>query len=84
MEIKITNEPKSVLKKLYKKNRKTYLRLIATIEEIESNPQHKKFQTVVIYPTYKRAKVGKYRICFRVEDNFLIIARIDKRNKVYN
>ena len=85
MDIKITNNAEKVLTNLYNKDKLNYKRICNAIEEIESDPYHKKFEAVEKYPPYKRTRVGKYRICFKLENkSTILIARIRKRSNVYN
>ena len=50
MRILISKSTKKVLKKLKNKDKKTYNRMRELIEEIESNPYHKKFESRKISP----------------------------------
>ncbi|WP_303235794.1 type II toxin-antitoxin system RelE/ParE family toxin [Methanosphaera cuniculi] len=73
------------INKMLKKDSDSGKKIIKTIEEIINNPYSSKYEKVVKYPNYKRARSGKYRICFKITKNDeILIAKIDNRSKVYH
>ncbi|MGI6565604.1 type II toxin-antitoxin system RelE family toxin [Methanosphaera sp.] len=85
MKILLNKNTEKTLNKLKKKNPVILQQVSKTIEEISKNPNSNKYEKVVKYPSYKRARSGKYRICFKtLDETTLYIARIAKRSKVYS
>ncbi|MDO5851079.1 MAG: type II toxin-antitoxin system RelE/ParE family toxin [Methanobacteriaceae archaeon] len=70
--------------KLKKKNHKDYLRIKKTLCDILENPYDNKYRPIAGKTTYKRAKSGNYRICFKITHKDIIIARIGHRKNIYN
>lgn len=78
---------RSVVKQLkHYKNKKpvAYKLIYEKLEEILEDPDNIHYKKVKKYPTYKQARKCKYRICFKISDDFIYIGRIEERSKVYN
>ena len=81
MEIEFKRSAFNQLKYYKKKNPKVYKMIYEKLEEIMENPNDIRWKKVKKYPKYKRARKGKYRICFKVENNCLYIGHIEDRPK---
>ena len=83
MELEFKRSALKQLKYYKKKNPVVYKLILEKLEEILDNPDNVRYEKVKKYPKYKRARKGKYRICFKVENNCIYIGRIDGRSKAY-
>ena len=72
------------LKNYKKKDPLAYKLIKSKLLEISDNPFDVRYEVVVSYPSYKRARKGRYRICFKVVDDYIYVGRIDDRSKVYH
>ena len=84
MEIEFKRSVLKQLKYYKKKNPIAYKLIYEKLEEILKDPNNIRYEKVKKYPTYKRARKGNYRICFKVSDDCIYIGRIEDRSKVYN
>lgn len=83
MEIKFKTAALKLLKYYKKKNPIAYKLIYEKLEEILENPENIDYKKIKKYPKYKRARKGKYRICFKISDNCIYIGCIEERSKVY-
>ena len=72
MEIEFKRSVLKQLKYYKKKNPIVYKMIYEKLEEIMENPNDARFEKVKKYPSYKRARKGSYRICFKVSDVFML------------
>ena len=84
MELEFKRSALKQLKNYKKKNPSAYKIIYKKLEEILNNPYDTQYKKIKKYPSYKRARKGKYRICFKVSNNCIYIGRIDDRSKVYD
>lgn len=84
MELEFKRSALKQLKHYKKKNPSAYKIIYKKLSEIMENPNDVRYEKVKKYPKYKRARQGKYRICFKVSNNCIYIGRIDDRSKVYD
>lgn len=84
MKVLLTKKVNKYLRKLHKNNPKMYENIKKELLKIESNPYNPKYEQVVKYPPYKRSRKNGFRICFKIEENTIIISRIGKRDNVYD
>lgn len=78
---------KSVLKQLkhYKKKDPIAYKIInKKLDDIKEDPFNIRYKKVVTYPSYKRAKKGDYRICFKVVGDVIYVGRIEDRSGAYD
>ena len=73
MELEFKRSALKQLKYYKKKNPVVYKLILEKLEEILDNPDNVRYEKVKKYPKYKRARKGKYRICFKVENNCIYI-----------
>ena len=83
MELEFKRSALKQLKYYKKKNPIAYKLIREKLEEILNNPEDSDYKKVKKYPKYKRARKGNYRICFRVDNNCIYIARIEDYSKAY-
>ena len=75
MELEFKRSALKQLKYYKKKNPVVYKLILEKLEEILDNPDNVRYEKVKKYPKYKRARKGKYMICFNVENNCINIGR---------
>ena len=71
-------------KKLIKRTLKKFDQVFNALKILEKNPYSTKYKTYKKNPSFKRMRVGNYRICFKIQNKDIIIVRVHKRDKVYN
>ena len=84
MELEFKTSVLKQLKYYKKKNPKAYKMIRDKLEDILNNPFDIRYEKVIKYPPYKRAKISKYRICFKIVGDVVYIGRITDRSKSYN
>lgn len=84
MEIQFTKNAYKDFKKINKKNTKKFNQLFEALKYLENNPFSNNYKTYKRNPSYKRMRVGNYRICFKIQNETIIIVRVRKRDKVYD
>lgn len=85
MDIFYSKKAEKQLKKIVKSDRENALRIIRTIEDYSENPEGN-FDIKVLkgkMATFKRLRVGKYRIIFDEEGNILHVYEIKHRQERY-
>lgn len=84
MKVKFTKKAYTEFQKINKKNPKKFDQLFNALKILEKNPHSNKYKTYKQNPSFKRMRVGNYRICFKIQNKDIIIVRVRKRDKVYN
>ena len=85
MEILYSQKAEKQLKKIFKSNRESALRIIKTIESYAENPSGS-FNVKILkgkMASFKRLRVGDYRIMFDEEDHILHIYQVTHRQESY-
>ena len=79
MKIQFTKKAYKEFQKINKSNSKKFDQLFNALGELEKNPYSNKYKTYKKNPNFKRMRVGNYRICFKIQENYIIIVRVRKR-----
>jgi len=85
MEILYSQKAEKQLKKIYKSDKESAVRIIKIIESYAKNPGGR-FDVKILrgkMASFKRLRVGNYRIIFDEENNVLHIYQIKHRQESY-
>jgi mRNA interferase RelE/StbE len=75
---------KTVLNFLEKLEKEIVERILKKIEFLKKDPIPKDAKRIInLKDKVFRIRIGKYRILYRIEKDFIVIIRIDKRSRVY-
>jgi mRNA interferase RelE/StbE len=74
---------KDAEKFLDRTDRKTFDRIVSAIENLAEIPPVGDIKSLQGTKTTFRARIGAYRIIYRIEENILMVRDIDSRGQVY-
>ena len=86
MEIKYSEKADRQLKRIAKGDKKSAAMILNAIEKYSKNPQGK-FDVKVLkgkYGSFKRLRIGNYRIIFDDDGNIMLIYEVRHRQEAYH
>ncbi len=71
---------KSAGKFIYKLDAKQFRQVVTTVLKLRENPNPHDAKQLIGYPEYWRVDIGEYRIIYRIDEDFIKIVVVGKRN----
>jgi mRNA interferase RelE/StbE len=87
MEIRYSEKAEKQLKKIYKGNKKTAAMIMTAIESLSAGITKTSLDIKILkgkYGTFKRLRVGNYRIIFEDDGRILLIYEIKHPQEAYH
>jgi mRNA interferase RelE/StbE len=83
LEINYSKEAVKFLKKLNKSDKKLAKQIVSKIVELQANTKIASSIELINYSPFRRIRVGKYRIIYKYDEQYVYIVVINKREIVY-